>query len=99
MNSMLKVQEKTAEDSSIQSYERFGYKSITGTNLNTSSPIVIRVENSDNFFRPCDSELQFSGRVVKSDGSAVKKAEAKTALINNGILYFFDCIKYDLSGN
>ena len=99
MNSMLKVQEKTAEDSSIQSYERFGYKSITGTNLNTSSPIVIRVENSDNFFRPCDSELQFSGRVVKSDGSVVKKAEAKTALINNGILYFFDCIKYDLSGN
>ena len=100
MNPMLKVQEKTTEDDSIQSYERFGYKSITGTNLNTPSPIVIRVENSDNFFRPCDSELQFSGKVVKAaDGAVIKKAEAKTALINNGILHLFDCIKYDLSGN
>ena len=100
MNSMLNIQEKTSEDDSIKSYERFAYKSIAGTNLNASCPIVIRVENSDNFFRPCDSEIQIMGQVLKkSDESVLKKAEAKTALINNGIMHLLDCIKYDLSGN
>ena len=94
---MLNIQEETAVDDSIQSYKRFAYLPISGTNLNNPNPIVIRVENSDNYFRPSDSEIEFEGKVVKEDGSAYKKAEAKLTLINNGIMFLFDMIKYELS--
>ena len=98
MNSMLQIDEETQVDDSIQSYKRFAYLPISGTNLNNANPIVIRVENSDNYFRPCDSEIEFEGKVVKETGGEVyKKAEAVLALINNGLMYLFDNIKYELS--
>ena len=98
MNSMLAIDEETQVDDSIQSYKRFAYLPISGTNLNNANPIVIRVENSDNYFRPCDSEIEFEGTVVKeTDGSVYKKDDATLALINNGIMFLFDNIKYELS--
>ena len=97
MNSMLQIDEETQVDDSIQSYKRFAYLPISGTNLNKANPIVIRVENSDNYFRPCDSEIEFEGKVVKANGTDYKKAEAKLTLINNGLMYLFDNIKYELS--
>jgi len=98
MNSMLAITEESQVDDSIQSYKKFAYLPISGTNLNNANPIVIRVENSDNYFRPCDSELEFEGLVVKaSDQSVYKKAEALLALINNGLMFLFDNIKYELS--
>ena len=97
MNSMLKIADESQVDDSIQSYKRFAFLPISGTNLNNANPIVIRVENSDNYFRPCDSELEFEGKVLKADGNVYKKAEAKLTLINNGLMYLFDNIKYDLS--
>ena len=98
MNSMLQIDEETQVDDSIQAYKRFAYLPISGTNLNNANPIVIRVENSDNYFRPCDSEIEFEGKVVKETGGGVyKKEEAKLTLINNGLMYLFDNIKYELS--
>ena len=97
MNSMLAIAEESQVDDSIQSYKRFAYLPISGTNLNNANPIVIRVENSDNYFRPCDSELEFEGQVLKADGTKYKKAEATLTLINNGLMYLFDNIKYELS--
>ena len=98
INPMLHVDEDTPTDDSIQSYKRFAFQPITGTNYNNASPIVIRVENSDSYFRPCDSEIEFEGEVVKENGGAVfTKAEATLALINNGLMYLFDNIKYELS--
>ena len=95
---MLHIDEKPKTDNSIQSYKRFAFQPITGTNYNNASPIVIRVENSDSYFRPCDSEIEFEGKIVKAtDGAVIKKAEAKLALINNGLMYLFDNIKYELS--
>ena len=67
MNSMLAIGEESHLDDSIQSYKRFSYLPISGTNLNNANPIVIRVENSDNYFRPSDSEIEFEGKVVKAD--------------------------------
>ena len=97
MNSMLALEEESQLDDSIQSYKKFAYLPISGTNLNNGNPIVIRVENSDNYFRPSDSEIEFEGEVVKKDGTKYKKADALLALINNGIMYLFDNIKYELS--
>ena len=69
MNSMLKIDEETQVDDSIKSYKRFAYLPISGTKLNNANPIVIRVENSDNYFRPCDSEIEFEGKLVKADAA------------------------------
>ena len=97
MNSMLAIEEESQFDDSIQSYKRFAYLPLSGTNLNTANPIVIRVENSDNYFRPSDSEREFQGSVFKSDDAISKKDEAKLSLINNGLMFLFDNIKYELS--
>ena len=98
INPMLHIDEDAQTDDSIQSYKRFAFQPITGTDYNNASPIVIRVENSDSYFRPCDSEIEFEGEIVKeTGGGAFTKAEALLALINNGLLYLFDNIKYELS--
>ena len=98
INPMLHIDEDTQTDDSVQSYKRFAFQPITGTNYNNASPIVIRVENSDTYFRPSDSELEFEGHVVKeTGGTPYKQAEAKLALINNGLMHLFDNIKYELS--
>ena len=57
MNPMLEIADESLVDDSIQAYKRFAFLPISGTNLNNANPIVIRVENSDNYFRPSDSEI------------------------------------------
>ena len=94
---MLHIDETSKQDDSIQAYKRFAFQPITGTNYNNASPIVIRVENSDSYFRPSDSEIEFEGVIKKSDGTVLKKADVKLALINNGLMFLFDNIKYELS--
>ena len=82
MNSMLEIEGESQVDDSIQAYKRFAYLPISGTNLNNANPIVIRVENSDNYFRPCDSEIEFEGTVVKAADASkyVGKLEGKKEL-------------------
>ena len=53
---MLHIDEKAKIDNLIQFYKRFAFQPITGTNCKNASPIVIRVEIPDTYFRPCDSE-------------------------------------------
>ena len=90
MNSMLHIDEDAATDDSIQSYKRFAFQPINGTNYNNASPIVIRVENSDSFFRPSDSEIEFEGQIVKSADDAVfTKAESNLALVDYMVLCTF----------
>ena len=61
--------------------------------IHNAYPIVIWVENSDNFFCPTDSEIEFEGVVVKSgDDSKDKKSESLIFLINHGIMFLFDKI-------
>ena len=96
---MLEIDEESQTDDSIQAYKRFPFQPISGTDFNNANPIVIRVQNSDNYFRPCDSEIEFEGQVVKATGGGTfKKAEATLTLINNGLMHLFDNIKYELSG-
>ena len=98
MNPMLNIQEKSPVDDSITSYETFSFLPISGTQLNSAGQIVIRVENSDNFYRPSDSWIQFEGQVKKSDDNAVYVRADVVSIANNGILHLFDNIKYELSG-
>ena len=40
MNSMLQIDEETQVDDSIQSYKRFAYLPISGTNLNNANQLL-----------------------------------------------------------
>ena len=51
------LEKETQTDDSIPSPHRFAYLPISGRNSNTANPIFIRVENSDNYFPLCVSEI------------------------------------------
>ena len=95
---ILDLSEKFTFDESIESYETYAYQPITGTQLNGAGQIIIRVENQDAFFHPRKSWLQIEGKLVKSTASAVYADTDKVALVNNGLMYLFDNIKYELNG-
>lgn len=97
MESVLEIQEKYAVDDSIKSLETYSFQPISGTQLNGAGQITIRIENQDAFFLPRRSWLQIEGKLVKADDTAFA-AEDVTSLTNNGIMYLFDNIKYELSG-
>jgi hypothetical protein len=83
-------------DNGIQRYEYQGYEPESGTNLNTSGEIRMRVTSKDTIVHPAGSYLLVDGRLKKNDGTAYAAAD-KVTLVNNGIMYLFDSIKRQLS--
>ena len=96
MNSILKIDDNYTIDDSIDNYETYSFYPITGTKLNNPGSITITVQNSDNFYHPANSWLEFEGQIRKT-GDTVYADGDLVALANNGILYLFDNIKYLLS--
>ena len=95
MNSILKIGDNYTVDDSIDNYETYSFYPITGTQLNNPGSITITVQNSDNFYHPANSWLEFEGQIKKGAADYLK-ADLIT-FANNGILYLFDNIKYLLS--
>ncbi len=95
---MLKVEETTPENKSIQSFEYFPFNPITGTQYNNPGIIQINIENQAEYFYPRRSWLQIEGRLLKATDAVYDNNDLIT-LINNGILYCFSNIKYLLSGS
>ena len=98
MNSILRITDPILKDDSIDRYEEFAYEPITGANLNSAGQdIRITIETQDIFTHPSESYLIIKGRLLKADGTAYARANRIT-LSNNGIMYLFKRIRYDLSG-
>ena len=95
---ILNITEMHDEDESIRSYQYYQYSPITGTNLNNSGEIRMTIESQDEFFHPHSSYLLFTGRLVKAAGGAYADTEL-ASLTNNGIMYLFSNIRYELSGH
>ena len=95
---ILQIQEKYTEDNSIKSLEPYSFQPISGTQLNGAGQISIRIENQDSFFLPRRSWLQIEGKLVKDAAGAVYGDGDNVAIGNNGLMYLFDNIKYELSG-
>ena len=98
MESILEFQEKYEVDDSVKSYEYYEYQPISGTQLNSAGQITITIENQDEFFHPRRSCLLVEGKLVKNADGAVYTDADNIALTNNGIMYLFANIKYELSG-
>ena len=98
MNSILRITDPILKDDSIDKYEEFAYEPITGANLNSpGQDIRINIETQDIFTHPSESYLIIKGQLLKADGTLYAHANRVT-LANNGIMYLFKRIRYELSG-
>ena len=96
MESILQFHDKYDVDDSIMSYEYHEYQPISGTQLNSAGQITITIENQDEFFHPRRSYLVVEGKLVKENNTPYVDDDM-IALTNNGIMFLFSNLKYDLS--
>ena len=95
MEEILNIKEDISNDEAIQEYEYHEYES-TGNNLNSPGEIRINIETQDIYLHPAESFIVV-GQIQKADGTAYVDVDL-VSLINNSIMYLFDCIRYQLSG-
>ena len=69
MADILKFTETPNIDESIEEYEYHEYEPITGSSLNNSGDIIIRIESQDVCTHPNERCLIFEGRLTKADGT------------------------------
>ena len=104
MNSILRITDPILKDDSIDRYEEIAYEEIAGTNLNApGQDIRITIETQDIFTHPSESYLIVEGQLLKKDppnppANDLYVLDDPIALTNNGIMYLFKRIRYDLSG-
>ena len=100
MNSLLDIKERLEEDESIVNYQCYQFYLETGTQLNIPGNITITVNNSDNFYHPGSSWLEFEGKLEQDiDGNHAYAAASLISFVNYGILYLFEQIKYCLNNS
>ena len=98
MNSILRITEPILKDDSIDKYEEIEYEPVAGTNLNSSGQdIRLTIETQDIFTHPSESYLIIEGRLLRTNNNSYGNNDLIT-LTNNGIMYLFKRIRYDLSG-
>ena len=100
MNSLLNIKESLEEDESIVNYQCYQFYPETGTQLNNPGNITITVNNSDNFYHPGNSWLEFEGKVEQAiDGHHDYGVDEVVSFVNYGILYLFEQAKYCLNNS
>ena len=96
MADILKFTDTPLIDESIEEYEYYEYKPITGTSLNNGGDIRISIESQDVFTHPSESYLISECRLTKADGKPYTGAD-EVATTNNAIMHLFSRIEYHLS--
>ena len=98
MNSILRITDPILKDDSIDKYEEFAYEPIVGANKNTpGQDIRITIETQDIFTHPSESYLIITGQLLQANGTPYVFANP-VSLANNGIMFLFKRIRYELSG-
>ena len=93
---ILNFTEEIIVDEDIERFEFHEYESVN-KNLNNTSEIRISIEQQDLFTLPSEAYILVEGRLTKSsDGASYADTDAIT-LVNNGIMYLFNQISYQLS--
>ena len=95
---ILRIKEPFDTDESIRRYEYIEYQPITGTSLNTTGEIRVIIESQDEFFHPSQAYLLLEGKLAKTNGANYADND-KVALANNGLMFLFSNIRYELSGH
>ena len=99
MSGILRITDPILKDDSIDKYEEIVYESVAGTNLNSpGQDIRLIIETQDIFTHPSESYLIIKGRLLRNDNNNQYGNNAPISLVNNGMMYLFKRIRYDLSG-
>ena len=93
---ILRITDPFISDESISEYEHLEYNPIAGTNLNDVGDIMITIELQDIFTHPSESFLLIEGELLKNDGASYD-GDDNITITNNGIIYLFKRIRYDLA--
>ena len=98
MSSIFRITDPIPSDNSIDKYEDIEYEPVAGTNLNSSGgDIRLIIETQDIFTHPSESFLIIEGRLLKDNNNSYGDNDP-IAITNNGMMYLFKRIRYDLSG-
>ena len=98
MSSIFRITDLIPSDNSIDKYEDIEYEPVAGTNLNSSGgDIRLTIETQDIFTHPSESFLIIEGRLLKNNNNSYGDNDP-IAITNNGMMYLFKRIRYDLSG-
>ena len=92
---ILNFTEENIVDEDIERFEFHEYESVN-KNLDTTGEIRINIEQQDLFTLPSEAYILVEGRLLKADGTSYTDTDAVT-LVNNGIMYLFSQISYQLS--
>ena len=66
--------------------------------LNSSGQdIRLTIETQDIFTHSSENYLIIEGRLIKADNNSYGRYDP-VSITNNGMMYLFKCIRYDLSG-
>ena len=98
MSSIFRITDPIPSDTGIDKYEDIEYEPVAGTNLNNpGGDIRLVIETQDIFTHPSESFLIIEGRLLKAEFNSYGNNDPIT-LTNNGMMYLFKRIRYDLSG-
>ena len=98
MSSIFRITDPIPSDNGIDRYEDIEYEPVAGTNLNNpGGDIRLVIETQDIFTHPSESFLIIEGRLLKDNNNSYGNNDPIT-LTNNGMIYLFKRIRYDLSG-
>ena len=92
---ILNFTEEIIVDEEIERYEFHEYESVNKI-LDNTGEIRITIEQQDLFTLPSEAYILVEGRLLKGNGTPYDDGEAVT-LVNNGIMYLFSQISYQLS--
>ena len=96
MNNILRITDPIPSDDSIDRYEEIAYEPVAGT-VASGQDIRLTIETQDIFTHPSESFLIIEGRLIKDDNNSYGNNDP-VSITNNGMMYLFKRIRYDLSG-
>ena len=95
LDDILNITAPCHRDESVSHMEIHAHQPQASSSLNNNDEIRIAVQAQDLNVLPSRSSLHITGRLTKANGIAVA---ATTQLVNNGICFLFDELRYELNG-
>jgi len=92
---ILRVHEPIHFSEATAHVEFHAHRPCASSSFGNSDEIRIAVQNQDLYVLPSYSSLHITGRLTKADGTSVV---AKSELVNNGIYFPFEEMRYELNG-
>ena len=98
MSSIFRITDPIPSFNGIDRYKDIEYEPVAGTNLNNpGADIRLVIETQDILTHHSESFLIIEGRLLKDNNNSYGNNDPIT-LTNNGMMYLFKRIRYDLSG-